>query len=147
MNKKERAMLDRKRHQANKTKANNRCPNCGKLIQPSSMMCPSCARLGKRNPFFGHGKCGDKNPHWKGGRAYDSYGYILVSSTISPAVNTQGYIREHRMIMEKYLGRILLETEVVHHINGIKDDNRLENLMKFASQAEHAAWHKRPQGE
>ncbi|MFZ5650136.1 MAG: HNH endonuclease signature motif containing protein [Bacillota bacterium] len=49
----------------------------------------------------------------------------------------------HRIVAEQMLGRSLLLGEVVHHIDGNKRNNKPENLMVFASQEEHAAWHVR----
>lgn len=71
---------------------------------------------------------GEKSRWWKGGRiVHNGYVYIKMPSYLG--ADSQGYVKEHRMIMETHLGRSLLKKEVVHHINGIKTDNRLENLI------------------
>lgn len=81
---------------------------------------------------------GVKNGAWKGGRKIDPDGYVLVRATWHPsAVN--GYVREHRLVMEKILGRFLDSKEVVHHRNGKRGDNRPENLLLFENNAVHLA--------
>lgn len=66
-------------------------------------------------------------------------GYRLVK-TNSARSNCHGYEFEHRLVIEKHLGRLLLKKELVHHINGVKDDNRVENLIVL-TQSEHSKFH------
>lgn len=83
---------------------------------------------------------GPNHPNWKGGRIPDGHGYILLYMPDHPNATKLGYIREHIYFMEQKLGRYLVENEVVHHINGIKDDNRIENLL-LISPNKHTVLH------
>ena len=77
----------------------------------------------------------------KGGRLSDPDGYILVRQPNHPHANSAGYVREHRLVMEDVLGRFLSPTEVVHHKNRDRADNRVENLQLCADKAEHTRIH------
>ena len=79
-----------------------------------------------------NGIIGEKNVNWGGGRT-KAKGYILVYEPNHPYSGKRNRIFEHRLIMEKKIGRYLYSYEVVHHINGIKDDNRIENLKLLPS--------------
>ena len=87
----------------------------------------------------------EKSYRWKGGKIIRRHGYVMIYSPDHPhKVSTggrAGYVLEHRLVMEKEIGRYLIPGEVVHHINEIKDDNRPENLMLFSSNAEHIKYH------
>jgi hypothetical protein len=85
-----------------------------------------------------HVQSGSNNPAWKGGRMTDKDGYVLIHQPSHPAANRHGYVREHRLVMEKKIGRFLLPNEAVHHDPKVaKSDNRPEVLTVFASNADH----------
>ena len=77
---------------------------------------------------------GKKHHNWKDGK-YKNNGYIFILKPNHSFCNALGYVREHRLVVEKQIGRLLKPKERVHHINEIKDDNRIENLMLFKNQS------------
>lgn len=90
-------------------------------------------------------QCKDKNPRWNNGKAKHTLGYIWIASPDHPFKDKRGYVLEHRLVMERSLGRILQPNEIVHHINGIVFDNRIENLMLFSRQG-HSRYHLKLRG-
>jgi hypothetical protein len=122
------------------------CPVCKKerkvklkIPYQEERKCRSCA--GKTRPDAR----GELHPNWRGG-IINSNGYLIqhIKSTdkyfsMASVVSKNGfggYIIQHRYVMAKHLGRILDSNEVVHHINGIKKDNRIENLF-LTKRGEH----------
>jgi hypothetical protein len=97
-----------------------KCEDCGTQIRQRAKKCKPCA--GKANR-------GENHVLWKGGRKISSEGYILIANHYDhPNANSQGYILEHVLVISSQLGRPLVKGENVHHINGTRDDNRIENL-------------------
>ena len=70
---------------------------------------------------------GSSHPGWKTGRAIIG-GYIYLRLPDNPMANANGYVAEHRVVMAEKIGRPLLASESVHHLNAIRNDNRLDNL-------------------
>jgi hypothetical protein len=108
---------------------------------PESKAKNSAAHMGNQNALGNKSGQGNTNRRVPVGSKRHDGGYVLVKT--AEAVNGRStWEREHRVIMEQELGRSLLPTEVVHHINEIKDDNRKENLQLFESVSAHTAHHK-----
>lgn len=104
------------------------CQMCGKefFVYPyRKAIAKFCSRS------CGSKKAGANNNRWRGGRSVMKNGYVRVR------VNGD-YVYEHRYVMERSMGRKLKCTEVVHHINGDRTDNRINNL-KIMDKASHDA--------
>jgi hypothetical protein len=113
------------------------CPNCGKKRwvrvtnhQKANYtgLCLIC-----RVTKAARARVGAKHHKWKGGRYKDKRGYTTIKfppnhPLFSLMADKHGYVKEHRLVLAEKLGRPLLPSEHAHHINGIKDDNRPENL-------------------
>lgn len=76
---------------------------------------------------------GENNPAYKNGKTINTQGYVRL--------NTKQRINEHRYVMEQHLGRKLTPIEVVHHIDGDKTNNNINNLKLCKNQSEHSKIH------
>lgn len=124
------------------------CPDCGKERwveahdtkhggKPIRIRCSICS--GKSSSII---QSGEKNHAWKGGRIKTSHGYMYVrlqpNDIFYQMANGSGYVAEHRLVMAQHFGRCLLKQEVVHHKNGIRDDNGIENLELMPDSLNHS---------
>ena len=100
-----------------------KCLNCGNEFETTrhrfcSQKC-ACEYRKKSNPGNGYWYENGYKVLWNGGNS----------------------IKEHIKVMQDFLGRELTKDEVVHHINGVKDDNRIDNL-KLMTKGEHSSYHR-----
>lgn len=109
----------------------DKCPSCDQCKERRARTCQACNIAARRaDPTL--------VPRWRGGRYVDAYGYVGVRVSLSEArqyglatnarSSTAGYVKEHRLVMARHLGRALRRDENVHHKNGDRADNRIENL-------------------
>lgn len=88
---------------------------CGKPVKGMSVWAEGCRIAGRGG-------------RWKGGLFTTEQGYVTRYLPTHPNANSGGRVPEHRYVMETHLRRLLDSDESVHHINGDKSDNRIENL-------------------
>lgn len=98
--------------------------------------------IGQIERYKKHGAEGTS--HWKGGISKDHDGYIFIYQPHHPYANKMKYVREHRLVVEKYIGRFLKSEEMVHHIDEIKNNNSPNNLMAFINRSAHVRFHINP---
>lgn len=103
--------------------------NQGKKASKSTKLKMSQSHQGKKSRF------------WRGGKYKMVSGYICVYSPNHPLANRDKYVMEHRLVMEKVIGRYLRPEEVVHHIDKDVSNNKPDNLLLFADNSEHIKYH------
>ena len=91
---------------------------------------------GKKCPQYS----GKNHWNWKGGKII-SRGYIMIYNPDHPYKDHHGYVLEHRLVMEKMLGRYLKPEEVVHHLDYDKTNNHPNNLYLFSNDMAHQQYH------
>ncbi|WP_066452435.1 HNH endonuclease signature motif containing protein [Anaerotruncus rubiinfantis] len=84
--------------------------------------------------------------HGRGHQKKRDDGYIKVYYPSHPSATADGYVMQHRLMMEDHIGRFLTDDEVIHHINHNRSDNRIENL-RLMNVRDHAALHMKERHE
>lgn len=114
-----------------------------KGVVPELTLCRDCYMTHGLRPLR-KGPRGNRNGNWKGGEWRTPDGYVLVPlypDDFYGSMAGKNYIvPEHRLVMAKHLRRPLASWEKVHHKNGVKDDNRIENL-ELTTQSDHLSGH------
>ena len=127
--------------------------NQGRRYKAEERFCEHCS-----NPFIINRNCptrfcspecahtatacaGPNNGNWNGGRyIHGPSGYVFILNPNHPHADANGYVREHRLMMEQTLGRYLEPIERVHHIDGDRQNNQPKNL-RLISHSDHTALH------
>ena len=106
------------------------CPKCSKPMVRRADLCKSCDNKARATRYLG-----ENNPNWQLGRTKTKAGYVRVRVTPNK-IASKAYRLEHRVVWEAAHGPIPKGWHV-HHLNGITDDNRLENLVALSPKDHH----------
>ena len=82
----------------------------------------------------------EANGNWKGGTITRPDNRVMIHVPDHPKASPTGYVFRYRLILEDHLGRVLMDHEIVHHINGDPSDDRIENL-KVTTFSDHMKHH------
>ena len=109
------------------------CPGCGKDMVRGANYCLPCENKARVGRYVGN-----SNPNWKEGRT-KSQGYVQVRIKSGTPGKGKGafYRPEHHIVWEEFNGKPLPKSWVIHHLNGVKDDNRIENLAAMPHNEHH----------
>ena len=120
-----------------KNKIKKECLICHKeyFVQKKNITSIFCSKKCK-GAYMAKYFRGEKSILWKGGRI-NYKGYIAIYLPSHPNAMSGIYVFEHRLVIEKQIDRFLNSNESVHHINKIRNDNRIENLMAFKNEKSH----------
>ena len=141
-------MVYRQKHQQNKaTFCSNPCKNQWQARRRKATVCPVCSKVFTRAPVLSPIYCSRRcmgiakyrhpldRDHNGRPAVMDLHGYVRIYEPGHPRATRSGWIFEHRWVVEQSLGRILDRDENVHHLNHVRDDNRLENLQLLSHSA------------
>jgi hypothetical protein len=120
--------------------ASHRYSKWRKAIIVYSGACFSCGAVfftkKKKAKGFCSIRCSQKRDGFDHGEHLNTLGYVLVLCKGHPSALKNGHVLKHRLVMEGHLGRPLKDFESVHHRNGIRSDNRIENLELWAKRGQ-----------
>lgn len=136
-------VICKKCYETLKAKGEQNCKICGQPLykRNETGLCNAC---GCREAGVNHRA--ENSPYWKGGKSM-SHGYVYVYAPGHPrATFNKNRVFEHILVWEKAHGQLLPDGLVVHHLNGIKTDNRAENLIAI-TQCEHMRLHRNQRRE
>lgn len=113
---------------------------CGELVKGRDSANRLRLYVHGHNDAGGRFKKGVIAHNWKGGKQITHAGYVTIASRYDHPRNHTGRVFEHILVMEKELGRPIGINEIVHHKNGVRTDNRPENL-EVMIRGKHQTFH------